>query len=301
MLSTIAQGCIDALSVRRTYALRNHAKIWTKLKKIWLLNSTLFLGLVLVLEYPVWYLLASLLGSSSFVLQLWRLIYHCALIYPIYLISLLLNGRWYLRIAEEALAHRAEELARSKLTSLQQKQAQHTVIGRSQPALTLLTNDLYRLIFGLVYLGQVALLGQLPFIGGILLILATSFMYALYSFEYVWSLLGLTQHQRLIYLSERWLYMIGYGLPLALSGYFAAPIVRDIIFATLFPFFIINSVWAKPIKTTSSWLPDKINPFALAQLCVSPLLKRGFSDTYNLLVGTIGVLGKAKKWLRFTQ
>lgn len=242
MLSILAQGCSDALTVRRTYDLRRHARIWTKLKKIWLLNSTLFLGLVLLLEYPVWYLLAAILGSSSLMLQLWKLIYHCALIYPIYLISLLLNGRWYLRIAEEALAQRAEELSRSKLTSLQQKQVQPTAIRRSQPALTLLTNDLYRLIFGLVYLGQVALLGQLPLIGGILLIIATSFMYALYSFEYVWSLLGLTQHQRLVYLSERWLYMIGYGLPLALSGYFAPPIVRDIIFATFFPFFIILSL-----------------------------------------------------------
>lgn len=301
MLSILAQGCSDALTVRRTYDLRRHARIWTKLKKIWLLNSTLFLGLVLLLEYPVWYLLAALLGSSSLMLQLWKLIYHCALIYPIYLISLLLNGRWYLRIAEEALAQRAEELSRSKLTSLQQKQVQHTAIRRSQPALTLLTNDLYRLIFGLVYLGQVALLGQLPLIGGILLIIATSFMYALYSFEYVWSLLGLTQHQRLVYLSERWLYMIGYGLPLALSGYFAPPIVRDIIFATFFPFFIINSVWAKPIKTANTWLPLKINPFALAQLCVSPLLKRGFSDIYNVTIGTIGLLSKVKRWFRFTQ
>lgn len=301
MLSILAQGCSDALTVRRTYDLRRHARIWTKLKKIWLLNSTLFLGLVLLHEYPVWYLLAAILGSSSLMLQLWKLIYHCALIYPIYLISLLLNGRWYLRIAEEALAQRAEELSRSKLTSLQQKQVQPTAIRRSQPALTLLTNDLYRLIFGLVYLGQVALLGQLPLIGGILLIIATSFMYALYSFEYVWSLLGLTQHQRLVYLSERWLYMIGYGLPLALSGYFAPPIVRDIIFATFFPFFIINSVWAKPIKTANTWLPLKINPFALAQLCVSPLLKRGFSDIYNVTIGTIGILGKVKRWLRFTQ
>ncbi len=296
-MDSFLKGLRDALSIKKIMFIMSNPRIFSKMRKTWLLNFLLLLGSIVILDYIFLPSLVWLFGSHNLILTLIQNFYYLFFLYPIYMITLLLNGRWYSRIARESITERAREIADVKLKSRDRKLALPSISSKEEVTKQI-ANDLYRLIFGLIYLGQCAVIAKLPFIGTIAFLISSSWLSSLYIFEYVWSLLGLNQQQRLTYFSQRYLYMLGYGLPLALNGYFLPPLIRDAIFALLFPIFIINSVWAKPCKIeTESWLPNSFNPFWLSQQWVTPLLKNGFNDTYTLVIKTITMLGKMKKFI----
>ena len=298
MLRILVAGLTDALSPRRLTMIWHDKVIMSKLRKTWLLNMCLFLGSLLFFEQGLMRGLSYILEAESLTSNAFRYAYYFTFLYPVYFITLLLNGRWYSRVAEQALAKRAGDIARANLTSHQRGRATQLLHSR-QSGLAQLTGELYRLIFGFVYLAQSALVSRLPFVGGLALFAWLAFMYSLYAFEYVWSLLGMTQQQRLAYFSTHWLYMLGYGAPLALNMMFSPPLVRDGLFAITFPLFIINSIWAKPVKLPeNSRLRQRINPFWLSQLCSTPLIKRGIGDLYRAAVRLLLCCGSALRWLR---
>lgn len=291
------QGLKDALSVKKIGFIISNPFIYSKMKKAWLLNFLLLLGSVVILDYLFLPSMIWLFGGHNLILSLIQQFYYLVFLYPIYVITLLLNGRWYSRIARESLTERAKEIADVKLKSSDRKLALPSISSKEEVTKQI-ANDLYRLIFGLIYLGQCAVIAKFPLIGPIAFLICSSWLSSLYIFEYVWSLLGLNQQQRLTYFSQRYLYMLGYGLPLALNGYFLPPLIRDAVFALLFPIFIVNSVWAKPCKLANETkLPNSFNPFWLSQQWVTPLLKNGFKDTYTLVIRTITMFRKVKNFI----
>lgn len=278
-MNQVLRGLQDSLSSAGIKTIQGNAKLSKKIRKALFLNL-LFLAVLLALDYGVSPLLGWLLNGNSIAVSLLQIGYYSTLLYPIYIICLLLNSRWYAKIAEEALAERAYQIAQDKLSPSQFKRSHHRTSRANSGGLSQLTNELYRLILGIVYIVQLALCAKLPFIGTVCFWIGTCWLCSLYSFEYVWSLLGLTQHERLTYFSERYLYMLGFGLPLAVNAALSPGLLREIGFALGFPFFIINSIWAKPVKVDSGRLPARFNPFRLSQVFISPLLKRGIGELY---------------------
>jgi hypothetical protein len=72
---------------------------------------------------------------------------------------------------------------------------------------------------------------NLEFLSNIFRFILTCWLYAYYAFEYRMAHAGVTLNDRIKYFEDRWAYMLGFGLPNALTTYF-------------FPFFINNGVWA---------------------------------------------------------
>jgi etoposide-induced 2.4 mRNA len=295
-MNQVLRGLRDALSSTGIKTIQGNPKLSKKIRKALFLNF-LFLAVLVVLDYVVSPLLEWLLNGNSIAVSLLQIGYYTALLYPIYIICLLLNSRWYAKIAEEALTERAYQIAQDKLSPSQLKRSQPRISRANAGGLSQLTNELYRLILGIVYIIQLALCAKLPFIGTICLWIGTCWLCSLYSFEYVWSLLGLTQHERLTYFSERYLYMLGFGLPLAVNAALSPGLVREIVFAVGFPFFIINSIWAKPVKIDSGRFPARFNPFGLSQVFISPLLKRGIGELYYSAVFILTKLSNVIKLL----
>lgn len=283
MLYQFCRGIQDALSLRNSWVvIQGSPKIKNKLVKIWCLNLVLIFGSMLIFEIVSW-LLSSI--DHRIILAL-EYIYYTLLVYPTYLISLLLNGHWYNKISQEAFSMRSKEILKDN--ARQKPNATGNSLTRKLQKLdplTRLSNDLYRLLLGIIYLIQTSLITRFPFIGQILFLISISWLYSLYSFEYVWAIFDFSQQDRLNYFSKRWLYFIGYGLPLALCTLFVKTLLRDVIFAIVFPLLIVNSFWAKPqVMDLNARLPSSFNPFALSQLWLSALVNRGLLDIYSIIV-----------------
>ena len=282
-MNVLRLGVVDALSPRCVTIIRSNARIRSKLRKTWLLNCGIFIGSMLLFNWAMMPFLSLLFPQNSMLTAAFQLLYSLLWLYPVYVVSLILNSRWYSRIAEEAMILRAQEIAHRKLNSRDRNLAKHFQLPSKQPILQSLAGEMYRLVFGLVYLAQSALVTKLPFVGSIAIVICLSFISSLYCFEYVWSLLGLSQQQRLDYFAKHWLYMLGYGIPLALNAVLSPPLLRDGIFALLFPFFIINSIWAKTqVIPSESRLRQRFNPFWTSQVLSKPLIHGGIGKFYKL-------------------
>lgn len=301
-MNVLKLGVVDALSPRCVTVIRSSARIRSKLRKTWLLNCGIFIGSMLMFNWAMLPLLSFLFPQNSMLTAAFQLLYSILWLYPVYVISLILNSRWYSRIAEEAMRLRAQEIAQKKLNSRDRHLAkQHFQLPSRQPLLHSLAGEMYRLVFGLVYLAQSALVVKLPLVGSAAMVVWLSFISSLYCFEYVWSLLGLSQQQRLDYFAKHWFYMLGYGIPLALNTVFSPPLLRDGIFALLFPFFIVNSIWAKTqVIPSDSYLRQKFNPFWTSQVFSTPLIQSGIGRLYKFLIGLMRCLSACRRRVKLT-
>lgn len=65
---------------------------------------------------------------------------------------------------------------------------------------------------------------------------------SLYAFEYKWVHMGMLLHRRILSIDRKWPYYLGFGFPLAIiTMAFSSFIDSMIVFATLFPIYIISS------------------------------------------------------------
>lgn len=98
-----------------------------------------------------------------------------------------------------------------------------------------MAEELYRLLLITSFLIQCVIISFVPYIGSWLSIIHYSWLHALYSFEYKWSLEGWKVETRIEYFERRWAYFCGFGLPAALIGYFFPKWIGSGFFALTFP------------------------------------------------------------------
>jgi len=133
------------------------------------------------------------------------------------------------------------------------------------------SDGIYRSILLLVFLLQMNLLGSLPsFIGPIVSLCLTSWLYAFYAFDYVWTYKNYNTQQRLNYFERHWAYMLGFGAPNALTSYFFPFFINAGVWAMLFPIFIVLAMMANPPPVAPDTKPLPI--FYFVKKCLNYVL-----------------------------
>ncbi|EFN53255.1 hypothetical protein CHLNCDRAFT_137174 [Chlorella variabilis] len=214
-------------------------------------------GNVLLLEYGlkplVHLLLTAVVGGASAGAISSALVglYHLLWLAPAYLVSLLVNCIWYSEIAElvvvagqrRALQQRAQRQG-VMLVAAQQGGA---VLKVHRPdAVAFISQEVYRAALLAVFFAQVTLAGALPKIGPLLNFLLLSCLYALYCFDYKWSLHSVPLQQRIAYFERHWAFFLGFGcatvLPMAVASFY----VGAALIGLLFPLDIMMAADSNP-------------------------------------------------------
>ena len=104
----------------------------------------------------------------------------------------------------------------------------------------------------------------MPYVGGLLHVISLAWYWSFFCFEYTWALHGWTIEERVAALEERWLYLAGFGLPLALLSVSLSTFVGYGIIAFVFPLFVVLATISEPrMHTPSRWLPSRLPLFHL--------------------------------------
>ncbi|CAK4637654.1 unnamed protein product [Aphanomyces euteiches] len=118
--------------------------------------------------------------------------------------------------------------------------------ARPAPVKDMIIDEVYRAILVYCFLLQTILSYLIPIVGPFLSFVQMSWLYALYCFEYKWSLHGWSIDKRLVFMEKHWTYFAGFGCPFTLATYFAPNFVSKGIFALLFPLFLLLATVCDP-------------------------------------------------------
>lgn len=204
--------------------------------KCLLLNGLIFLGSIWLFEKAIEPL--AHLAFSEFVLITQKtlyMLYSVLWIYPVYILSFLLNSIWYQDIADFAyrIHHKAEKRQKIYFTKV-------------------LSDEIFRSLLVGNYLIITSLSYFIPIIGPVLSFLQLCWIYSFYTFEYNWINQGWPLENHLLYFEDRWAYFLGFGFPTSLLTFFVPQFVGTGFFAIIFPLCIIMSNVAKPLPVRAS-------------------------------------------------
>eukprot|EP01127_Copromyxa_protea_P018609 TRINITY_DN5891_c0_g1_i1.p1 TRINITY_DN5891_c0_g1~~TRINITY_DN5891_c0_g1_i1.p1 ORF type:complete len:297 (-),score=29.52 TRINITY_DN5891_c0_g1_i1:129-995(-) len=176
-----------------------------------------------------------------------------------YVILLLLNGGYYLQIAE-AMEKKINRSAGSPEVSS---------AGISIATADVVWENLLLLIFMVVTLNVVTII---PFFGTPLYFIYSCWGSSYYCFNYKWALLAPKwgSGNKIHYFESNWLYFIGFGTPMTILLYPWSTFVGLGIYAVLYPVFVAMAQISSPKKVTSPYLPQRIGIFQEARWLVEP-------------------------------
>ncbi|KAG9291658.1 hypothetical protein G9A89_022077 [Geosiphon pyriformis] len=190
---------------------------------------------------------------DSFVILAYQLLW----VYPIFLLSFVLNAMWYQQIADRAYTLQYDKPPNLKLTY--------------NRFLMQLADEIYRAFLFMNYLCVSTLVYLVPFIGPLISFMLICWIYAFYSFEYKWINKGWNLEQRINYFEERWAYFAGFGFLFTLVTFFVNQFLSASIFAMAFPIYIIMANNALPMPRQnesarfSPYMPYRIRIFWVAR------------------------------------
>ncbi|KAI9179541.1 hypothetical protein H9P43_004869 [Blastocladiella emersonii ATCC 22665] len=229
--------------------------------KCFLLNGVLLLGSLVFYHLVVKQLLALLFawtlpepavagedplaGSTAFAVvdTAVHILYHVFWVYPVYALSFVLNSMWYTDIARRSLDIRQAQLRTLGRGNADAPPASPRVRKKWTQNIV---DELYRGLLSVVHLSVAMVAYFAPALGPVLSFALTSWMYAMYSFEYKWASQGWSLEARLRHMEERWPYYLGFGLPTTALTFYGNPIVTGAVFALLFPLYIITATMTTP-------------------------------------------------------
>ncbi|CAG8547198.1 6137_t:CDS:10, partial [Dentiscutata heterogama] len=185
------------------------------------------------------------------------LTYQLLWVYPIFILSFVLNAMWYQEIADRAFRMYYGPPINSR---------------RTYPrALKVMADEIYRALLFMNYLIVATLVYVIPVIGPIISFMYFCWIYAYYSFEYKWINQGWSLEQRIGYFEERWSYFAGFGFLFTVITFFVDQFLSAGVFALFFPLYIIMATNAIPMprhderSRFSSLVPYRLRIFWVAK------------------------------------
>jgi etoposide-induced 2.4 mRNA len=242
IISHILYGIYDSISIHLIFVfyLRNNV-IMKRISQCFILNGGLFVGSILFVNYvliplvlmPISSFLIS--HSTSFSITSIQLfisfIYNILWVYPIYILSFILNSIWYKEIAEEGL--RTE----SKIT-INKFKNEH----KFKSILYQIAGDGIKLLNMNWFFLQSILVSYIPYIGNTIYILHLALFHSMCCFDYRWSSQNITWNQRKLIMHSYWPYFLGFGLTPAILQVYIPSFVGTGLYAMIYPIFILLSV-----------------------------------------------------------
>ncbi|KAF7304616.1 hypothetical protein MKEN_01175500 [Mycena kentingensis (nom. inval.)] len=220
--SYAVQGFIDAFAWRTVALLAfRDAKIRSSLVKSLLLNSSCLVLLYLAVDH----------NGLFHVRSLYRLVW----ILPVLAVSFYLNSSWSSQVAWRTYA-----LQNSNRPAM-------TPSTTYSGVLTAIATSAYRaiMLFNSVVLSLT--LQFIPKVGPVAAFVFLCWVDAYYCFEFGWIARGVNLSRRVRHVEERWAYHLAFGLPITAACSFASSLTNAVVFALLFPLYIIMAMHARPI------------------------------------------------------
>lgn len=168
-----------------------------------------------------------------------------------FFIPLLLAGRWYQEIADALFSvvvvdkrpKRPIVDFRDKVKAGPRRKTHVSLTQR-------ITDEIYRNLLFLTIIIQSSIIYYiLPFfyIGTVISFLQVSWLYAFYSFEYLWIGRRWPLTKRIGYFEDCWAYFTGFGMPSALLTFLVPQFIGNGVYALIFPVYILVSFVARPM------------------------------------------------------
>ena len=221
-------------------------KSWTT----FVLNGPLFLGGIFLFSHVIRPRLVAFWQledwSEPHLCGCWNSLY----VAPMYAISQILNVALFQDIADAAYV------------ALHGKQKKKN--AKSMHFATALATMLFSLVVQHVLILQALLAGLLPQpYGTIAKFTITSWMAALYCFEYKWIHEADDFNQRMKTFHQHWAYFLGFGVPLTACTIFLSVSKSGALFGLLFPYFVMAATKATPIACDPTQSFGKLCPSSL--------------------------------------
>lgn len=257
-LKVVAQlwclGCFESLQLQRCVVLcvlDKSGQILGKVIKCFVINGIIFLGSILWSRHVVhpvvmWLLVQQQtspygkLAASSLETML-TVAFHVFWLLPAYFITLIVSCIWYQDIANVAYQVKQQH-------DLQQQIQPSTVSRSKTQSIEGIAQELYRVIFFLVFYTEVWLISNIPYAGPVANFIFLSWLYAYYCYDYKWSLQGIKLPERIAFFERRWAFFAGFGAPCTLATIFLSFYVGAAVTNILFPLFILVACFSDPSK-----------------------------------------------------
>ncbi|KAJ7489864.1 etoposide-induced protein 2.4-domain-containing protein [Mycena galericulata] len=164
------------------------------------------------------------------------LIYQLIWLLPVLGISFYLNSSWC-----SVIAKRTYSLQHANRAVVQQQPVTYTGL------LTSIATSAYRVVMVFTSIVVSFALGYIPRIGPVAGFVFLCWIDAYYCFEFVWIARGLSLSGRIRHLEERWAYYFAFGFPSAALCTWGSSLANAVIFASIFPLYIIMAMHARPV------------------------------------------------------
>jgi len=191
------------------------------------------------------------------------LLYKVLWLYPAYILSFIVNDKWYHDIAKFAVTLHQQERLTSSVSS-----------NQSGPA-----ESLYSVVLVTVFFVQAVFTSFLPLIGKPLYYLNLSLLYGYYCFDYKWVLAGWSLEQRINFFEINWSYFMGFGGPFTLLSMCFPKLIGAGLMAVMFPLCVLVALRTDVNQVVSSTLP-------LGRLPVFRFAASQATTLIQLLLGT---------------
>jgi len=264
--SSVFCGLKDSLQVSRTIKSRGSERVSTYLYYTLILNGPLLLGMYILFKYllePHFHCMLNFKEHSGFTsvfVQIIEFVLKAAFLFlwviPIYILSVVLNVQWSQEIGNGAYDFYTKRKRPKIVNTLS-----HTI------AQTIYWQIIFGVFNALNFLCKFA-----PIIGPPFYFLSLCWLNAVYCFDYKWSNRGMELRERIACCEKRWLYFIGFGLPVTLATFFFEYFISYSLISLLFPLFIPIAMYGSPKKQTW-WKPIFPVSRFLASSIMAPLMR----------------------------
>jgi len=265
-------GFRDACCLHRAYFFcRRSRRVLKKTWQCFLLNGCIFLGSIVILQQVVIPILQWILGAPSqgpagpshqgFSGHLQNFIiavcYVCWL-YPLYIISFVLNCLWYNEIAVHAFGTLDQKGSGSDGEPKSPGKAKVSKAPRSKSSSALdsvmlgISEQIYSVIMLSAFFVEVSAVSLIPYVGQVLKFILMSWLYAYYCFDYKWGLRRWSLEKRLFFFETNWAFFAGFGSPCVLATFAFSPLVGGGVMAVVFPLFVLVATGSKPEEAVSA-------------------------------------------------
>jgi etoposide-induced 2.4 mRNA len=255
-----ACGLLDSLRLQSSLVFFLSSRtIRFRSAQCFILNGLIFIGSLLLSDYLVRPALKLLMGIritdaseqqeeamaqlSSLADRLFVYMFNILWMYPVYGLSFVLNAVWYQDIADRSF----------QITGVQHRSGPFSF----QRWVGAMAEEIYRIILVGAYMIQVTVCSLVPVVGQVVVVMQLAWLYALYSFEYKWTLQKWTLVKKLSYFEAHWAYMLGFGTPASIITIVFPKFVGSGVFAISFPLFVLLSVSACPVNHRAGVDDDK--------------------------------------------
>jgi etoposide-induced 2.4 mRNA len=252
----IGKGALASFNLKDTLRFLNSTKRIETVSSLLLLNGFIFGGSLALWEWgvlpaldrvgtwmmsesqaPVQDIQMAKAAAIQFVTFLW--------LAPMLVLSMILNMVWYNEIAEDAFKKRNLRMKRVATKNLR--------------------DEVYRvMLFFVLTIQTWATLNFLPkYVGYPIEFVQSSWTIAFYCFDYRWSLTGLTLEERLKKFESNWVFMLGFGAPLAGLALWLPVFWGYVAYGLFFPVCMILAIETDPVLHRRGW--PSVRVFRMSQ------------------------------------